>query len=197
MTDEVEIIKPLDEARHTEQVSIASSVIPYDRDDEKAMFLGYRCTGFSVYEALHMIDRSKAWLSAARHDPQFAELEKRIPELRKEVSKSYVEIEFLRNFRLALEKDFRILRRSLELEISKDGEVVAMTPQDHSYLLRMRAQYTPQQLQILQVIVAGGGEGLNFAKWVAENQDIIQMSRTDTVTMKRSNRIASETEDDS
>jgi len=100
-----------------------------------------------------------------------------IPNYRKELSKEYVEIEFFRNFRYALEKDYRVLKQSLTDE--------PMGKQDHDYLLKLRSQYTPQQLQILEAIVSGEGSGFNFAKFVAENQELIQFSRTESVTMKR------------
>lgn len=159
------------------EVAIAGAVVPYPRSSEKALYLGYLACGLSVRESLRMIGRSKPWLSSCRHDPKFVELEERIPEFRRELSKEYVEIEFFRNFRLALEKDFRILKKSLGSEL--------LTKQDHDYLIKLRSQYTPQQLSILEAIVSGSGDGFNFAKWVAENPEVIQMSRTDTVTMAR------------
>ncbi len=161
------------------EVAVAGTLIPYSRDDARCRYLGYMACGFSIREALHIISHSKQWLSWCRTDPQFVELEKRIPEFRKELSKEYIEIEFFRNFRYALEKDYRVLKQSLE----KD---VVMPKQDHDYLLKLRSQYNPQQLQILEAIVSGTDGGFNFAKFVAENQEIIQMSRTDTVTMQRS-----------
>lgn len=162
-----------------EEVAIANTLIPYPRDDARCRYLGYMACGFSIREALKMIDHSKQWLSWCRRDEQFVALENNIPQFRKELSKEYVEIEFFRNFRYALEKDYRILKDSLE----KD---VVMSKQDHDYLLKLRSQYTPQQLQILEAIVSGTDGGFNFAKFVAENQELIQISRTDTVTMQRS-----------
>lgn len=167
------------------EVAIASAIIPYDRDDEKSRYFGYRACGFAVRETLTLIDRSKTWLSLARRDPQFVELEARIPEFRSELSKEYVEIEFFRNFRLALEKDYRVLMRSLGFEKNEAGEVVKMTEQDHSYLLKMRSQYNPQSLGMLETIVKAGKDGADFASWVADHQeDIVQFSQTRTVTVK-------------
>jgi len=162
------------------EVSIASSLIPWDRDDERALYFGYRASGLSVRETLHMIQRSKPWLSLQRHDPVFVDLEKRIPEFRRELSKEYVEIEFFRNFRLILEKDHQIIQRSLNL---KKGDTLSR--QDQEYLIKLRSQYSPTQIQILEALVQGGQGGFNFAQFVAEHPDIIQMSRTDTVTLAR------------
>lgn len=179
-----------------EPVAIASTLIPWSRDDERARYLGYLACGFSIREALHLINRSKPWLSLSRHDSRFVELEGRIPEIRKELAKEYTELEFFRNFRLALEKDFRVLWQSLNPEQMSvpqgDGSTkmvnIPMDRQDHEYLLKIRSQYTPQQLQIVEAIVSGTGDGFNFARWVAENPDIIQVSRTDTVTAVKHNK---------
>lgn len=159
------------------ETSVASSLIPYDYDDARGLYFGYRASGLSVRETLQMIKRSKAWLSSCRDDPEFVALEKRIPEFRRELSREFVEIEFFRNFRLLLEKDHRIIKKSLS------GE--SLTKFEHEYLVKVRSQYTPAQIQILEAVVSGGEDGFNFARFVAENPDIVQMSRTDTVTMSR------------
>jgi hypothetical protein len=168
------------------EVAIASSIIPYPRDDYKALFLGYRACGLSPMEAMKIIGITKGAVSQWRHnDPIFASLEQRLPEIRKELSKEYIEIEFFRNFRLALEQDYRILKKALNPERDEEGNVIPMTRQEHDYLVKLRSQYNPQQLQILEAIVSGAGDGFNFAHWVAEHPEIIQVSRTDTVTVKR------------
>lgn len=168
------------------ELSVASTLVPYDRDDSRSRYFGYRCCGFSIREALQMISRSKQWLSWCRtSDAQFAALEQKIPEMRKELSKEYLQLDFYRNFRLALEKDYRVLNRSLGFEKDIEGNAVLMTSYDHEYLLKMRSQYSPQQLQILEAIVSNTNSGEDFASWVAANQEVVQMSRTDTVTVRR------------
>lgn len=179
------LIMTLDQSEGTPETSIAGALIPYSRDDDKARYLGYKACGFSVREALQMIEKSKSTLSIWRRDQVFVDLENRIPDIRKELSKEYISIEFYRNFRLVLEKDYKVLRRSLRLEQDSAGNPVAMTQADQSYLLRMRSNYTPQQLSILEVIVASGAGGFDFARFIAENPDIVQMQRTDTITMAK------------
>jgi hypothetical protein len=190
-----EVVQLVPDDKRPTEVAIASSLIPYDRDDEKAMYFGYRACGLSVREALQLIDRSKAWLSACRHDQSFVDLESRIPEFRQELARDYTEIEWFRNFRLVLEKDCRILKRSLGMEKGEDGEVVKMSDADTAYLLKLRSQYTPQQLGMLETILkASGSEDFNFSKWVAEHQDVVQMSRTDTITVRRKTDVQNENE---
>lgn len=160
------------------ETAIASSIVPWDRDDERALYFGYRASGLSVRETLHMIQRSKPWLSLQRHDSEFVDLENRIPEFSKQLSKEYIEIEFFRNFRFVLEKDHQILLKSLQ----KD---VVLTRNEQEYLIKLRSQYTPAQIQILEAITSGNEDGFNFARFVAENPDIIQLSRTDTITVAK------------
>ena len=179
------LIMTLDQSKGTPEVSIAGALIPYSRDDDKAMYLGYRACGYSVREALQEIKKSKSTLSIWRRNQEFKNLENRIPEIRKELSKEYISIEFFRNFRLVLEKDYKVLRRSLSLELNPEGKVVAMTQADQSYLLRMRSNYTPQQLSILEAIAASGRGGFDFARFIAENPEIVQLQRTDTITVAK------------
>ena len=174
------------------ELSIASTLVPWDRTDARARYFGYRSTGFSIREALRMIERSKAWLSGCRHDSSFVDLERRIPDIRKELSREYLQLDFYRNFRLALEKDYRVLNRSLGFERHDDGTTVQMTSYDQEYLLKMRSQYSPQQLSILEAIVSDSGKGFDFAAFIAENPEIVQLSRTDTITVKKGVPRASE-----
>ena len=184
------------------EVSVASSLIPYKRDDYRARYLGYLCCGFGVREALQMTGVTKAALSLWRKDAEFSSLESRTPEFRQSLAKEYTELEFFRNFRLALEKDYRILWKSIHPEkmevFNVDGTTKLVdTPldkQEHEYLLKIRSQYSIEQLHMLEAIVSGSGDGFNFAKWVSENQEIVQFSRTDSVTIKKGSN-APETED--
>lgn len=171
------------------EVSAAASLIPYRRDDDRCRYIGYLACGFSDEESLFVLGLTRDWLKSARQDSKFTDLEERVPELRKELSREYTEMDFYRNFRMVLEKDHRILRKSLEMELEVDeetGELVPaeMTPYDQQYLLRLRGAYTPQQLQLLGA-VAGGEGSFNFADWVSKNADIISASRTETIVTRR------------
>ena len=146
--------------------------------------------GFSDEEALYVLGLNVSWLELMRQDDKFCELEGRIPELRKELSQSYTEMDFYRNFRMLLEKDHRVLRKALEMEFVEDEETgelvpVEMTPYEQQYLLRLRSIYTPQQLQLLEAVVSGKEDGFNFADWVSKNADVIAMSRTETIIARK------------
>jgi len=160
------------------EVSIATSLLPWRKDDYRARYIGYLACGFDVDEALYMLGLNIAWLEEQRQDEGFNAIEFKVPEIRKELSKEYIELDFFRNFRLVLEKDYRILKKAIYDEV--------LPKQDHDYLLKLRSAYTPQQLQILEQVMKGTGTGdWNFAKFIAENQDkILEISRTDKITVK-------------
>jgi len=185
---ETAILPPSTEPK---EISAAITLVPYRRDDLRAKYLGWMSSGFSDEEALFVLGLNLGWLELMRKDEKFCDLEERIPEFRKELSREYADLDFNRNFRMVLEIDHRILRKSLgiELEENEAGDMVPvqMTPFEQQYLLKLRGAYTPQQLQLLEVVAKGNDGGFNFAKWVSENQEIIQFSRTDTIKLKDKN----------
>lgn len=146
---------------------IAQSIVPYSRDDSRCRYLGLRASGFGIREALRLIGKAQSTLSLWRHDETFKNLETRVPELRKELALEYANLEFLRNYRLILEKDYRVIKGSLD----KKAE---LSTQDHQYLLKLRSHYTPQQLQIMETLfmIDKSGKGFNFTDFV------LSMSRT-------------------
>lgn len=169
-----------DEAGAEEQ--IAKSIVPYNRDDARARYLGLRSSGMSIREALRWIGKAQSTLSAWRHDPEFKDLEDRIPEFRRQLSLEYTNLEFVRNYRLILEKDYRVIKESLD----KDA---VLSAQDHQYLLKLRTHYTPQQLQIIEALVIGEAaiDGFNFTDIV------IEMARTqERIKIETRNRSAPE-----
>lgn len=178
-----EIVLP--ETNQPKELSAASTLIPYRKDDIRSKYLSYLACGFSDEEALFVLRLNYRWLELMRADTVFADLEIRIPEIRKELGREYAELDFLRNFRMVLEKDHRILRKSLEMEVDEDGNPIDLSPYEQQYLLKLRGAYTPQQLQLLEAAVSGDNGGLNFAEWVSQNQDVIQLSQTRTVTMSK------------
>jgi hypothetical protein len=150
-------ILPADNNGQTEAEKIAQSIVPYPRDDARAKYLGLRCSGFTVREALRLIGFSHSALSKWRKDTEFESLERRTSEFRKELSQEYAKIEFMRNYRLVLEKDYRVLQKSLE--VGKDGESVPLSEDNMEYLKKLRTHYTPQQLQIMETLVSAGDVG--------------------------------------
>jgi len=154
--------------------SIPRSILPWNFDDDRSRYLGLRCSGFTTMEAIKLLDIAKSTLSSWRHTvpgfEKFNEAESDLPQLRKKLALEYSYLEYLRNFRLIMEKDKRIILKSLSEEI--------LPKQDQDYLLRMRSNYGPEKLQLLQsLMLDDDNKQLNLT-------DVFyQLSRT-TVTEK-------------
>lgn len=161
----------------TPEESIPRAIVPWPRDDDRSRYLGLRASGFTVREALALIGKAKSSLSLWRHNQTFVNLENSVPELRKTLALEYASLEFLRNYRLVLEKDYRVIRGSLakRTALDKDGSVktLPMDSRDFQYLLKMRAHYTPQQLQAIEQLF-GGSSGKEF-NWT---DFVLTLSRT-------------------
>ncbi len=128
-----------------------------------------------------MLGLKVEWLEEQRLDEGFNSFELSVPEIRKELSKEYIELDFFRNYRMVMEKDYRVLQHALGIGTGGD----TLSNQEHQYLLKMRSSYTPQQLQILEQVMKGvGEEGFNLTRWMKDHQDVVQVSRTDTITRK-------------
>ena len=172
------------------ELSAAATLIPYRRDDLRSRYLGYLACGFSDEESLYALGLTLKWLDLMREDDKFSDLEERIPELRKELSKEYIELDFQRNFRMVLEIDHRVLRKSFGMVTVEDEEtgervIEELTPFEQQYLLKIRSAYTPQQLQLLEAVVSGkDSTEFNFSRWVSENQEVIELSRTDRMVVR-------------
>jgi len=164
-----------DKLARTPEESIAQSIVHYDRDDDRARYLGLRASGFTIREALKLIGRAHSTLSLWRKNEEFVSLEKRLPEFKHDLALEYANLEFLRNFRLVLEKDYRILRKSLE----KDA---VLSAQEQGYLIKMRSQYTPQQLQIVETLINAElkGGGFNFTEFIVTASRIEQRIKLET-----------------
>lgn len=174
-----------DIAGQTEPEKIAQAIVPYARDDARARYLGLRSSGFTIRETLRLMKYSHSALSVWRDDKDFVALEERIPEFRKQLSNEYVGIEFTRNYRLVLEKDYRVLQQSLYPEKDGEGVAVPMSDQDHEYLKKMRSHYTPQSLQILEALMNEESKnGFDFTSFVMEASRIQERI---TITAKKDN----------
>lgn len=143
---------------------IAQSLIPYYTDGgKKARYLSYLVASFSVMEAVKLAKihyrTVKRW---REEDSSFEKLEaKAVGELRKQLSDQLIDIEFTRNFRLVLAKDFEVL--------FKDAQGEVLTESEEKYLMVIRKFYTPQQFAMIKQLVGGDGEkgeAFDFTKTV-------------------------------
>ncbi len=163
----------------TAEESVPRSLVPWNRDDNRSRYLGLRDSGFTIREALGLIGDAKSTLSHWRHDPVFLKLENEIPNRKRELALEYVGLEFVRNLRLILEKDYRVLKESLthRFKTDKDGNKIptGMDSQDFQYLLKMRPFYTPQQLQAIEQLFGRAGDTSKEVNWT---DYVLTLSRT-------------------
>ena len=153
--------QPLEDPITTDTESIIQAIIPYvdGRDavaQHKSQYLSFRACGFSVRESIHLSDTSERSLRRWREDDEeFRKADgENLPELRRQAKHEILDIEYTRNFRLVLIKDHDVFRKSIEAPNE-------MSPEEHSYLIKARQHYTPQQLAIihqLQASEAGTGQ---------------------------------------
>ena len=143
---------------------VAQSLINYYADGGKrARYLSYLVAGFSVMESITLAKVHLATIKRWRREEHaFEELEtKALGELREELSNQLINIEFTRNFRLVLAKDFQVL--------FKDAQEKVLTEKEQQYLLIIRKFYTPEQLTRIRQLVSGrddSGEAFDFTKTV-------------------------------
>jgi len=137
--------------------NITKTLVPYYTEGgKKASYLSYLVAGFSVMESCKL---GKVHLKTVfrwrREDSNFALIEEQCStELRKRLADELIDIEFTRNFRLVLAKDFNIL--------FKDAQDLALTDREQQYLLVIRKFYTPQQFAMIKQIIGGDGSGEAF-----------------------------------
>jgi hypothetical protein len=135
----------------------------YD-DSKKSTYLSYRATGFTIRESVEFVGVTERTLrNWRRYDPEFARWDREaLGELRQKLGDRYLEIEFRRNYRLILQKDYDVIKKSVE-----DKE--PLTYQESQYLLKARSHYTPQQLETIERILSGsegGGEEFDWTSFV-------------------------------
>lgn len=107
----------------------------------KADYLGYRATGFPIRQACYLADINHSTLTRWRaSDSEFADIEtNRIQELQDSVGNDLVRLEFLRNMRLGMRIDFKVLYTAAH-------HLEALTDRQFKYLQRIRSLYSPQDL---------------------------------------------------
>jgi hypothetical protein len=146
----------------TDPQAIAEAMVPFQDDgSKKSKYLSYRVTGFTVMESCKLSGcHHKSVLRWREADARFREVDEGdgLSDLRKELAVSYLDLEFTRNFRLVLHKDFEILYKWVV------GE--SLTPFEAEYVVKLRSHYTPQQLAVIKQVLGGkqGDAPFDFTK---------------------------------
>lgn len=151
-------------------------------DTKRSDYFGHRIAGFSVRKAMFLAGCSMRSVKRWRElDPEFNKLDTvGLVEARKQLSSEYINIEFTRNYHMVLQKDFDILIKAIT--------GVALSPQEHQYLLKLRGHYTPQQLMLIKQLVGEveSGEPFDFTKLTftlrEEKRELVIKAETDGVS---------------
>lgn len=115
-------------------------------------WLSYYAFGFSVKESCKLAGVKPSTIDVwSRKNKDFAALIENRAEFRRKYDKALTRMEFMRNFRLCLQKDYNVLSKP-EAHLGKE---------DHAYLNQIRKQYSPQQLHILETLEIGESTGGN------------------------------------
>lgn len=120
----------------------------------KMRYLSYRAMGFTVKEAAGLTDVTLSTVNSWRfNDPEFKEWEGRlIGELQKSMAGDLLRMEFMRNMRLAFNRDHQVLYKAA---CSLGG----LTDREFAYLKMIRPLYQPSDLVALDKAVAPDLEG--------------------------------------
>ena len=141
-------------------------------------YLSYRACGFSIREACKLSgvhqNTVRRWREA---NPEFNRLDTvAVGELVDKFSHTYLGIEFTRNFRLVLRKDFEILIRSI-------ANPASLSSADNQYLLKLRSHYSPEQFAIVRKLAEVGSlSEFDFTKMVLS---FSQEASAELYTVKR------------
>ena len=179
---------PADLEPESETIEAVKSILPFisgdAMDESKGNYLAYRFTGFSMREACEMAGihqqtvqrwRGRLKLHKGDHDTKFVDLEKEVTgENRVRIRAETLQILFSRNFHLVLRRDFDVLKRmnGLDTFLSEDKTKTitrVASKEDHVYMNRIRAYYTPQQMDIIERLAnpnTKDGEGFDFATFL-------------------------------
>lgn len=145
-------------------IQAAESLIPHLAwDSRKTSYLAYRATGHGAREAEELTGVIGKTVQRWRlTDVRFVELEESITRsasARNQFASEAVRADYMRNYRMVLEKDFSVIKAT----ILSPG---SLNHQDFQYLLKLRPHYTPQQLQAIEGLFSEGKEGIDFAQLV-------------------------------
>jgi len=120
--------------------------IPLGNNPRKASYLSYRASGFSVRESCALVPVSFATVKKwRREDEEFREWEsgEKLAWLQSNVAHDLTQMEFMRNFRLCLRLDKKVLyKAALSLSLLTDREM--------EVLKVIRKHYTPQDIMAVQ-----------------------------------------------
>jgi len=153
------------------------SRIPMMAETRKTSYLSYRACGFGPRTACDLVPISFRTLMHWRaNDPVFKDFEtNRLHELQGSIAGDILKLEFFRNLKLIMKRDFRVFKKAVY-------NWAGLTPEEHRYLLKARANYTMGDLLALERALAPDGPapdstGVNVNVFVNEVQVATEEAR--------------------
>jgi len=131
-------------------LSVAEEFLPVLLEESpRSRYLCYRVCGMSAKQARDYVGVSlfeaQQW---RRDDAQFRYIDvEHLREVRAECARELISTDYMRNFKLLLDKDCKIILKSLD-------EKKKLTPDEMRYLLKIRQSYTAQQLNMLEQLLS-------------------------------------------
>lgn len=132
-------------------------------DTEKALYLSYRTCYLSENEAKKLAGIHQDTLNRWREmDANFNRVEQNLIPFQDKYHNLALSIEFIRNFRMVLQKDYEILIKALSPD-TKD----ILTPMENNYLVKLRGSYSPEYLERLaRLTITGDGLPQDFDTFI-------------------------------
>jgi len=147
------------------QTTLSSIIDIANLNNYMRAYLSFRACGFPFRDACRLAGVGETTVRRWRDTcPEFAKLDTKdnLKELVDKFSYRYLELEFLKNYRLVLKKDYDILIKSIYFPLDLDSS-------EQQYLLKLRSHYTPEQLAVVKKLVEVGGlEEVNFTQLVLQ-----------------------------
>ena len=130
-------------------MGVVDSFLPnFDRDqDKKRLYLSYRLCGFGRDEAMELAEISRRTLYHWRQkDPEFDRIERKtLPELRKTFTQEIVFWEYMRNLRMMMAVDEKLLEKAV---LTPED----LTRLDWAQLKSMRKMYSESGFEDLKLV---------------------------------------------
>lgn len=165
-----------------EAAAVMSRIPLLAGDSKKMTYLGYRSTGFGVNEAVILAGISRSTVQHWRRvDPAFKEIEtNRLIELQAKIGPEVVRLEFMRNYRMIMQKDYQVIGEVMSMGLDGVSDKVL------DYYNNIRKHYTPHEMLNLQKALYGDNSKQDIAVtiklgWGADGGPALELSQAPAI----------------
>lgn len=146
MIPEVEI--DIDESIPSDEATLLARIPLMAGSNKKMAYLAYRSTGFTVTQSCDLAEISRTTLTYWRkNDATFKHFEDdELQHLQDTVGNDVIRFEFLRNMRMLLKADFKVIAQGIT-------NLNSMSPREYEIFKALRRFYTPADMLALEKIL--------------------------------------------